>query len=121
MATQWLDDAFGPDRIRVTVAVEPAVDRLVRERDAWLVPRWGWLSSRLFPARWRPWNVLPGLVQKDMLHDSWAVMVEADSGQRVRLLRSTRDEAWLLATSIVESVRQRGVPALADLRRTEPD
>jgi hypothetical protein len=116
VATEWLDDAFGPDKIRVTIAVEPAVERLVRERDQWTVPRsvpWQPLMNKVratFRAQ------LPAVVQQQMLHDTWAVMVEADSGQKVRLMRSTHDEAWQLATSIADSVRSQGVAAVVALK-----
>jgi hypothetical protein len=115
VATEWLDDAFGPDKIRVTIAVEPAVQRLVRERDQWTVPRpvpWEPLMNRV---RATLRAQLPALVQQRVLGGTWAVVVEADSGQKKRLLRATRDEAWQLATSIADSVRTQGVAALATL------
>jgi hypothetical protein len=110
VATQYLDDSFGPDSIRVTVAVEPAVDRFVRARDQWTAP-----GFTLLPARDQLRNLLPGVVQDTVLGDAWAVVVEADSGQRVRRTCRTRDDAWALAQSIARSVRVEGVSALADL------
>jgi hypothetical protein len=111
VATEWLDDAFGPDAVRVTVAVEPAVERMVRIRDDWLIPRWYWTPNKSWVRR-----LMPGFVQKELLHDDWAVMVESDSGQKLRLIRPTRDTAWELASSIAAAVRDRGIPALADFR-----
>jgi hypothetical protein len=43
------------------------------------------------------------------------VVVEADSGERARLTRPTREEALQVATSVSEAVRERGVGALSDL------
>jgi hypothetical protein len=111
LGTQWLPDAFGPDTVRVTIGVEPAVERLVRERDQWMVPR---LS--LLPRRLRLWNRLPAMAQDTLLDNAWAVVVEADSGERVRLTRPTREEAWQVATSVSDAVHEHGVAALSDLR-----
>ena len=116
MVTQWLDDTFGPDQIRVTIAVEPAVQRLVRERDQWTVQRrvpWQlWMTRVQVSLR----DQLPAVIQQRVLGGRWAVAVQADSGQKKRLLRPTRDEAWALATSIAESVRVQGVTALSALK-----
>jgi hypothetical protein len=111
MARESLPDVFGPDQVRVSVAVEPAVERLVRERGQWMMPR---LS--LLPPPLQMWNMLPALVQSTVLHGAWAVVVEADSGQRLRLARPNRGEALRAATSVCDAVRERGVTALAELR-----
>lgn len=110
--TEWLDDAFGPDGIRVTVAIEPTVERLVRERDAWTTPRCGLLPH---PARNALRNALPGILQSLVFKNKWAVVIEADSGQRVRLTRATRDEAFATASEVRHRIQERGVPALAGL------
>ncbi len=110
MATEWLDDAFGPDGIRVTIGVEPAVQRWVRARDQWTAPLFGW-----WPSRWQPRNLLPVLIQQRLLKNAWAVNIESDSGVRVRLVRPTREEAGTAARSVSASVLQHGVSALAEL------
>jgi hypothetical protein len=107
VTTEWLDDAFGPDGIRVTIAVEPAVQRWIRARDQWTAPLFGWL-----PSRWQPRNLLPVVIQQRILKNAWAVNVESDSGVRVRLVRPTREAAWSAARTVSESVLQHGVSAL---------
>ena len=112
LVTEWLDDVCGPDGIRVTVGIEPAVARLVRERDAWTVPKLGLFPD---PTRNVVRNALPELLQSLVFKNRWAVVIEADSGQRRRLTRSSRDEALDVARSVWRRVKEVGVPALADI------
>ena len=113
MASEWLDDAFGPDGIRVTVCVEPAVQRLIRERDAWMPP-----ALTLFPnpVRVAARRLIPVVVQSRFLKDRWAVVIEADSGERLRLTRERHDEALTTARATWQLVHDQGVKALVDLR-----
>jgi len=111
LARESLPDAVGPDDVRVTVAVEPAVERLRRELAQWVVPR---LS--LLPRGLQPWNWVPAFIQSAVLHDAWVVVVEADSGLRLRLSRPNRGKALQTATWLCEEVRERGVAALDEFR-----
>ena len=109
---EWLDDAFGPDGVRVSLCVEPAVARLVRERDAWTTPHYGWFPS---PGRNTLRDALPGLLQSWVFKDRWVVVIEADSGQRRRLTRANREEALGAAQAARERLVAEGVPAIAEL------
>jgi hypothetical protein len=109
--TEWLQDAFGPDGIRVTVGIEPAVERLVREYYSWVG-----LRDYLDPVKRALQSLLPGYVQSRLLKDRWAILVEADSGRRVRLVRSTREQAFTVAEGIRRNVQQQGVRVLDELR-----
>jgi hypothetical protein len=110
--TEWLDDAYGPDGVRVTVGVERAVDRLVRERDSWTTPRYGLFPD---PTRNVVRNVLPQVLQVLFFKHRWAVVIEADSGERRRLTRPTHDEAMDAAKSVWHRVTEKGVGAILDL------
>lgn len=82
-----LNDAYGPDGIRVTLAVEPHVRRM-----------------------------LPALVQRRRRKQRWAILVQAESGQRVRLVRDSREQAVAVAEGIRRNVEQEGVRVLDELR-----
>ncbi len=111
MATQFTNDVVGPDQIRVTIGVEPAVDKYVRGRDRWMIP-----DHSLLPRSLRMWNVVPQLVQIGVFSGAWAVSVEADSGERLRLTRSDRDGALRQAHAVAMAVKANGVAALAEFR-----
>jgi hypothetical protein len=64
-----MSDALGPDGVRVTLRIEPAVDRLRRLRFMLTTPRV--LTNPI--DTYLDYRVLPDLVQKHLLHDSWAV------------------------------------------------
>jgi len=113
MASEWLDDAFGPDGIRVTLCVEPAVERLMRERDAWTTPKFTVFPD---PIRIAVRRLLPEVVQSRLLGARWAVVIEADSGEKLRLTRETHDDALATARSTWQQVHDRGVSALNDLK-----
>lgn len=104
---QWLDPVAGPDGVRVTICVEAAVQRWVREQNQWSS------ASRSFDQAFRDAGAL--LAQRLLLRDRWAVVIEADSGQRLRLVRPNRDDALTLAESVSATVTQRGVAALASV------
>ena len=111
MPTEWLEDAFGPDGIRVTVGIEPAVERGLRELHAWLGT-----PIVINPVRAAVRRMLPELVQSRLLKNRWAILVEADSGQRVRLMRPTRELALTVGEGIRRNVQQQGVRVLDELR-----
>ncbi len=100
-----LPDTTGPDGVRVTLRVEPAVDRLKRLRYLWSTPA---VITDPF-GTYLDFRALPGLVQKYLLRDRWAVRVEADNGERCRVKASSSDEALAYATKIHEGVAKEGV------------
>lgn len=101
-------DVQGPDGIRVTLRVEPAVDRLRRWRQLISMPR----PVTRPVANYFAYRTLPSLVQKYVLRDRWAVDVEADNGERCRVRADTRDAAVEYARQIGEGVRLHGVAFL---------
>ncbi len=109
MARQFLDDAYGPDEVRVTIAVEPAVRRLVRAREM--------LGLRAFalPFNRQVNDRLMSFLQTTPLRRRWAVAIETDTGLTARIRTSTREEAVSLARATWHDVRRRGVTAVADL------
>jgi hypothetical protein len=100
-------DVVGPDGIRVTLRIEPAVDRLLRWRRLWSTPEP--LTSP--GSTYVDYRVLPGFVQR-LLGGSWVVDVEADSGDRVRVTASTREEAVGYARQIRDGIEAQGVAFL---------
>lgn len=109
MARQYLTDAVGPDGIRVTIAIEPAVDRLVRAQDklgaSLVVPFLGALTG----GRGRK------VAQRVLLAGAWVVDVESDAGQRARVRRPDHASALALAKATWRDVIGRGEEAVADL------
>lgn len=109
MARQYLDDAVGPDGIRVTIAIEPAVDRFVRAQDklgsSVVVP----VLGRLTGGRGRK------LVQQVVFGGVWVVDVETDAGKRVRVRRPDHASALALAKDTWRQVVARGAAAVGDL------
>ena len=91
--------------LRVTIAIEPAVDRLVRAND-WLG---GSFLLRSLGGRGR------SAIHQVVYDGAWVVDVETDSGQRVRVSRADHSCALELAKVIWRDVRARGVEAVADL------
>jgi hypothetical protein len=101
-------DVAGPDAVRVTMRVEPAVDRFRRWRFMISTPR-----VLTDPAETcLSYRVLPDLVQRYLLGDRWVVDVEADSGERCRVDSSTREEALAYAHQIHDGVKRQGVSFL---------
>lgn len=98
-------DATGPDGVRVTLRVEPAINRYKRLRNLWLTP-----AVLMDPfGTYIEYRTLPGLVQKYVLRDRWAVEVEADNGDRCRVDASNREEALGYAQTIHDGVVADGV------------
>ncbi len=97
-------DVAGPDAVRVTMRVEPAVDRFRRWRLMVSTPR-----VLTDPAEtYFSYRVLPDLVQRYLLRDRWVVDVEADSGVRCRVDSSTREDALAYARQIHDGVQRHG-------------
>lgn len=108
VTARQVPDVAGPDGVRVTLRVEPAVDRLRRWRFMFFTP----------PVLTQPvdayvsYRILPDLVQKYLLRDRWAVDVEADSGERCRVKADTQAQAIDYARQIHEGVARQGVAFL---------
>jgi hypothetical protein len=112
MTGQWLDDAFGPDGVRVTFRVEEAADRLIREAD-----QWG-LFGKTHLLRSLSKTVDDGVhdaVEEVVSNNRWSLLVESDSGRKGRATLATRDEAFALAERVSAAVRARGVAGMDDL------
>lgn len=108
-----MPDVAGPDGVRVTLTIEPAVDRFRRWRLMVATPR-----ALTAPAEtYVSYRVLPDLVQRYVLRDRWAVEVEADSGERTRVRASTRDDAIEYARQIHDGVAKQGVGFLTTFAR----
>jgi hypothetical protein len=101
-------DVAGPDGVRVTLRVEPAVDRFRRWR--FMVSTPAVLTDPAFA--YVSYRVLPDLVQRFVLRDRWAVDVEADNGQRCRVGARSRDDAIDYARKIHDGVADAGVAFL---------
>jgi hypothetical protein len=98
-------DVTGPDGVRVTQRVEPAVDRLLQYRLMFFTPPV--LSD---PAgAYFEYRVLPRLVQKYVLRDRWTVVVEADNGEKCRVKASSRQDAVDYARLIQDGIAKQGV------------
>lgn len=101
-------DVHGPDGVRVTLRVEPAVDRLLRLRFKLFTP-----AVLTDPAgTYLNYRVLPRLVQKHVFRDAWVVDVEADNGQKCRVKARTYDDAIGYARQIAAGVQGQGVAFL---------
>jgi hypothetical protein len=101
-------DAIGPDGIRVTIRVEPAVDRLLRMRSIFFTP-----PVLTDPAQaYLDYRVLPKFVQEKVLRGRWAIAVEADNGEKCRVKARTRDDALTYAREIHDGVVKQGIPFL---------
>ena len=113
MSAEWLDDAFGPDGVRVTNCVERAVDRLVRERNAW-----GFGQHLLFRrAHEAVQQAVFSAVQSAVLNGRYAVLIESDSGERLRITRPSHEEAVDFAKACWHDITAEGVPALERIKR----
>ncbi len=108
-----LPDVAGPDAVRVTLRVEPAVDRFRRWRFMVSTPRVVTDPAATYVS----YRVLPDLVQLHLLRDRWVIDVEADSGARCRVSAMTRGDAIEHARQIHDGVQQQGVAFLKTLAR----
>jgi hypothetical protein len=98
-------EVFGPDGVRVTLRVEPAIDRYRRWRFKLSTPNVVTDPIKTFVS----YRVLPDLVQRHVLRDGWRVNVEADSGERCLVKANDRDHAVDLAKQIRTGVQAQGV------------
>ena len=106
MPRQYLEDAFWPDGVRVTIAIEPAVDRFVRAQDkaggSIILPSLGALTG----CRGRD------LTQRVVFGGAWTVDIETDAGKRVRVRRPDRASALALAKATWRAVSEGGAAAV---------
>ncbi|WP_436702091.1 hypothetical protein [Nocardioides sp. BYT-33-1] len=105
MTRQYLEDAVGPDGIRVTIALEPAVDQLIRANDR----LGGSFLLRALSGRGQK------VVQQMVYGGAWVVDVETDAGRRVRIRVPDHGSALALAKETWRDVDERGVVAVAEL------
>jgi len=101
-------DATGPDGVRVTLRVEPAIDRFRRWRFKFFTPHV--ITDPV--GTYLQYRLLPNLVQKHVLRDRWAVAVEADSGEHCLVKATSRDDATSYARLIHDGVQAQGVAFL---------
>lgn len=107
----WMPDVSGPDGVRVTIRIEPAVDRWRRWRNLITTP------DPLAPAVVRrfDYQALPGLVQRYLLRDRWVVDVEADTGERCRVPAANQRDAIANAHRIHAGIQRDGLGFLPHL------
>jgi hypothetical protein len=117
VAGEWVEDAFSPDQVRVTFFIEPRLDKLFRgidEYESWrriqIGPSIGQLLGKL----------LPGDKQGEIVKNAWRLVIEADSGKKVTLVRPTRADAVESARTVADAVRARGLPALDHVKDDPP-
>jgi hypothetical protein len=107
----WMPDTSGPDGVRVTIRIEPAVDRWRRWRNLMTVP------DALVPAAVTrfDYQTLPGLVQRYLFRDRWVVDVEADTGERCRVAAADQRGAIANAQRIHAGIQREGLGFLHHL------
>ncbi len=118
MDGEWLDDAFGPDAVRVTFCFTTTVSRYVQALSG--IGLGGSIVTgdsriRVGPSPWRRFRpqLLAGL-QKVVT--GYVLAIEADGSKPVYLRRPTRDAILELANSARAAVVAGGVSALANFR-----
>jgi len=118
MDGEWLDDAFGPDGVRVTFCVATDLSRYIQALSGF-----GFVGSiltgetriRIGPSPWRRFRPqLLGGLQKVVT--GYVLAIEADGSKPIYLRRPTRDAIVELAGSARAAVLAGGVPALANFR-----
>ena len=108
-----ITDVTGPDGVRITLRIEPAVDRFRRWRLMLFTPRVLTAPAETYLS----YLVLPDLIQRYLLHDRWAVDVEADTGERCRVKATSRDDAFEFARRIRDGIANHGVAFLETFAR----
>jgi len=116
MNGEWLDDAFGPDGVRVTFCFTTTASRYAQTVSGiGIVGSIVTGESRIGQSPWRRFRPqLLGALQK--LVAGYVLAVEADGSKPVYLRRQTRDAIIELANSARAAVVAGGVSALADFR-----
>lgn len=116
MDGEWLDDAFGPDGVRVTFCFTTAVSRYAQALSGIGIA--GSIvtgESRIGPSPWRRFRPqLLGGLQKVVA--GYVLAIEADGSKPVYLRRHTRDAIVELADNARAAVVAGGVSALANFR-----
>ncbi len=116
MDGEWLDDAFGPDGVRVTFCVTTTVSRYTQALSG--IGLAGSIvtgEARVGPSPWRRLRPqLLGGLQKVV--GGYVLAIEADGSKPVYLRRQTRDMIIELADSARTAVLAGGVSALANFR-----
>ncbi|MFJ9315331.1 hypothetical protein ACIRN4_14160 [Pimelobacter simplex] len=106
MARTYLDDVITPDGVRVTIALEPSVERLARGRErlglrAWYLPFNREANSRIARA-----------LQRSLLGGTWVVDIESDSGERQRTTCESYEAAMTLALRKAAKIQESGLTAI---------
>jgi hypothetical protein len=118
MDGEWLDDAFGPDQVRVTFCFTTAVSRYAQALSGIGIAGSmlaGESKIRVGPSPWRRFRpqLLGGL---EKVVTGYVLAIEADGSKPVYLRRPTRDAIMELAGSARAAVVAGGVSALANFR-----
>jgi hypothetical protein len=106
-----LPDVVGPDGVRVSLRVEPAIDRLKRLRYLFFTPPVVTDPVRAYVG----YRHVPGWVQRVLLKDRWSVQIEADNGDRRRLVAPDYRAAVDEARRVREGIARDGVAYLRTL------
>jgi hypothetical protein len=116
MDGEWLDDAFGPDGVRVSFCFTTAVSRHVQTLNG--IGLSGAILTGEFRARRSPWRrfrpQIMGALQEVVA--GYVLAIEADGSKPVYLRRQTRDAIIELADSARAAVAVGGIAGLADFR-----
>jgi len=118
MDGEWLDDAFGPDAVRVTFCFTTAVSRYAQALSGIGIAGsilTGESRIRLGPSPWQRFRPqLLGALERVVT--GYVLAIEADGSKPVYLRRATRDAIIELADSARAAVVADGVSALANFR-----
>ena len=116
MDGEWLDDAFGPDGVRVTFCFTTLVSRYVQALSGiGIVGSIVTGESRIGSSPWRRFRpqLLHGL---EKVVAGYVVAIEADGSKPFYVRRQTRDAIIEFANSAHAAVVAGGVSALANFR-----
>jgi hypothetical protein len=115
---EWLDDAFGPDAVRVTFCFTTAVSRYAQALSGIGIAGsilMGDSRIRVGPSPWRRLRPqLLGALEKVVT--GYVLAIEADGSKPVYLRRPTREAIIALAENARAAVVAGGVSVLADFR-----
>jgi hypothetical protein len=115
---EWLDDAFGPDQVRVTFCFTTAVSRYAQALSGIGIAGsilTGESRIRVGPSPWRRFRpqLLSGL---EKVVTGYVLAIEADGSKPFYLRAQTRDAIFELANSARAAVVAGGVSALDSYR-----